>query len=63
MDQSNSLLTHIANLPGFDSSKARFVSQVSRRCSPEKSVVEILPTAAELMLPWRDLTYQNNGTF
>lgn len=67
-DQKNnsSLLAHIANLPGFDASTARFATQYSTRSSPEKSVMEIVPTAAELMLPWRrDLTYQNRegGTF
>lgn len=61
---NNSLLTHIVNLPGFDTSKARFATQVSTRSSPEKSVMEIVPTAAELMLPWRrDLSYSNFGTF
>lgn len=60
----NSLLAHIANLPGFDTSKARFVKQYSSRNSPEKSALEIVPTAAELMLPWRrDRSYQNSGTF
>lgn len=61
---NNLLLTNIVNLPGFDTSKARFATQYSTRSSPEKSVMEIVPTAAELMLPWRrDLSYQNVGTF
>lgn len=50
---NNSLIAQIANLPGFDASKARFVQQYSTRASPEKSALEIVPTAAELMLPWR----------
>lgn len=65
-DQKNntSLLAHIANLPGFDASTARFATQYSTRSSPEKSVMEIVPTAAEMMLPWRrDLSYHNVGTF
>lgn len=61
---NNSLLTHIVSLPGFDVTKARFATQYSTRSSPEKSVLEIVPTAAELMLPWRrDLSYQSFGTF
>lgn len=62
--KNSSLLAHIVNLPGFDASTARFATQYSTRCSPEKSVMEIVPTAAELMLPWRrDHLYpnQNNG--
>lgn len=60
---NNLLLTQIVNLPGFDTSKARFATQYSTRSSPEKSVMEILPTAAELMLPWRrDHSYQSFGT-
>lgn len=71
-DQKNnsSLLAHIANLPGFDASTARFATQYSTRSSPEKSVMEIVPTAAELMLPWRrerpdelSSLYQSIGTF
>lgn len=61
---NNSLLAHIASLPGFDASKARFIKQYSTRASPEKSAMEIVPTAAELMLPWRrDRSYQSLGTF
>lgn len=62
---NNSLIAHIANLPGFDASKARFVKQYSTRASPEKSALEIVPTAAELMLPWRrDRSYHSlMGTF
>lgn len=63
---NSSLLAHIANLPGFDASTARFATQYSTRSSPEKSVMEIVPTAAELMLPWRrDQSYQDRegGTF
>lgn len=57
---NSSLLAHIANLPGFDASTARFATHHSTRSSPEKSVMEIVPTAAELMLPWRrDLPYQD----
>lgn len=60
---NNSLLAHIANLPGFDSTKARFVKQYSTRSSPERTAMEIVPTAAELMLPWRrDRSYQSLGT-
>lgn len=60
---NNLLLTQIVNLPGFDTSKARFATQYSTRSSPEKSVMEIVPTAAELMLPWRrDHSYQSFGT-
>lgn len=65
-DQKNnsSLLAHIANLPGFDASTARFATHHSTRSSPEKSVMEIVPTAAELMLPWRrDQSYHSIGTF
>lgn len=58
--KNSSLLAHIVNLPGFDASTARFATQYSTRCSPEKSVMEIVPTAAELMLPWRrDQSYPN----
>lgn len=61
---NSSLLAHIANLPGFDASTARFATQYSRRSSPDKSVMEIVPTAAELMLPWRrDQSYHSIGTF
>lgn len=61
--KNSSLLTHIANLPGFDASTARFATQYSTRCSPEKSVMEIVPTAAELMLPWRrDHLYPNQNS-
>ncbi|XP_037052316.1 sodium/hydrogen exchanger 3 isoform X15 [Bradysia coprophila] len=57
---NNSLIAHISSLPGFDASKARFVKQYSTKSSPEKSALEILPTAAELMLPWRrDRSYQS----
>lgn len=60
---NNSLIAHISSLPGFDASKARFVKQYSTKSSPEKSALEILPTAAELMLPWRrDRSYQSLGT-
>ncbi|KAG4073521.1 hypothetical protein HA402_000745 [Bradysia odoriphaga] len=59
---NNSLIAHISSLPGFDASKARFVKQYSTKSSPEKSALEILPTAAELMLPWRrDRSYQSLG--
>lgn len=61
---NSSLLAHISNLPGFDASTARFATQYSTRSSPDKSVMEIVPTAAEMMLPWRrELSYQNIGTF
>lgn len=60
--KNSSLLTHIANLPGFDASTARFAAQYSTRCSPEKSVMEIVPTAAELMLPWRRDLYPNQNS-
>ncbi|XP_031624309.1 sodium/hydrogen exchanger 3 isoform X4 [Contarinia nasturtii] len=63
-DQKNNslLLANIANLPGFDSSTARFATQYSTRSSPDKSVMEIVPTAAELMLPWRrEQSYQSFG--
>lgn len=60
---NNSLIAHISNLPGFDASKARFVKQYSTKSSLEKSALEIVPTAAELMLPWRrDRSYQSLGT-
>ncbi|XP_055295258.1 sodium/hydrogen exchanger 3 isoform X6 [Sitodiplosis mosellana] len=59
---NSSLLAHIANLPGFDASTARFATQYSTRSSPDKSVMEIVPTAAELMLPWRrDQSYHSFG--
>lgn len=61
--KNSSLLAHIVNLPGFDASTARFATQYSTRCSPEKSVMEIVPTAAELMLPWRrDHLYPNQNS-
>lgn len=59
--KNSSLLAHIVNLPGFDASTARFAAQYSTRCSPEKSVMEIVPTAAELMLPWRRDLYPNQN--
>lgn len=66
-DSNNySLITHIISLPGFETSKARFVKQHSTtaRPSPEKLSLEIVPTAAELLLPWRrDRSYQSFGTF
>lgn len=62
---NNSLIAHISNLPGFDASKARFIRQYSTKTSPVKSTLEIVPTAAELMLPWRhDHSYHSLiGTF
>lgn len=61
-NKNSTLIAHIANLPGFDASTARFATQYSTRCSPEKSVMEIVPTAAELMLPWRrDQSYPNQN--
>lgn len=59
---NNSLIAHIASLPGFDSSKARLVKHYMSKSNSEKDVV--LPTAAELILPWRrDRSYQSFGTF
>lgn len=74
---NNSLIAHITNLPGFDSSKARIVKQgfssnYDRRGSSSVSggggrsqvCTPVLPTAAETFLPWRrDRSYQNFGTF
>ncbi|XP_037918572.1 sodium/hydrogen exchanger 3 isoform X9 [Hermetia illucens] len=59
---NNSLIAHIASLPGFDSSKARIVQHYSSQgSSPEKLLSpDIGPTAAELILPWRrDRSYQS----
>lgn len=60
---NNSLIAHISNLPGFDASKARFVKQYSsKEQGLEKSTLDIVPTAAELLLPWRrDRSYQSLG--
>lgn len=63
---NNSLIAHIASLPGFDSSKARIVQHYSSQgSSPEKLLSpDIGPTAAELILPWRrDRSYQSFGMF
>lgn len=64
---NNSLTAQISNLPGFDASKARFVKQYRGGESGDSSAaakVDIcVPTAAELMLPWRrDLSHQSLGT-
>lgn len=67
---NKSLIAHIANLPGFDSSKARIVKQscyssgTNSNTSYNNSQVgtPILPTAAETFLPWRrDRSYQAFG--
>lgn len=69
---NKSLIAHIANLPGFDASKARIVKQScynssgtnSNNTSYNNSQVgtPILPTAAETFLPWRrDRSYQAFG--
>uniref|UniRef100_A0A336N428 Sodium/hydrogen exchanger n=1 Tax=Culicoides sonorensis TaxID=179676 RepID=A0A336N428_CULSO len=60
---NKSLIAHITNLPGFDSSKARIVKQscfsstngTNSNTSYNNSQVgtPILPTAAETFLPWR----------
>uniref|UniRef100_A0A336KHH8 Sodium/hydrogen exchanger n=1 Tax=Culicoides sonorensis TaxID=179676 RepID=A0A336KHH8_CULSO len=66
---NKSLIAHITNLPGFDSSKARIVKQscfsstngTNSNTSYNNSQVgtPILPTAAETFLPWRrDRSYQ-----
>ncbi|XP_067624008.1 uncharacterized protein Nhe2 isoform X6 [Eurosta solidaginis] len=61
---NNSLIAHIQNLPGFDSSKARIVQHYatpkSENGSPEKLLTpDSGPTAAESILPWRrDRSYQ-----
>lgn len=61
---NNSLIAHITSLPGFDPSKARIVKHYSSRPSPDMDSMDILPTAAESLLPWRrDKSYQSFGTF
>lgn len=70
---NKSLIAHIANLPGFDSSKARIVKQSCYSSGPNTSNTSynnsqvgtpILPTAAETFLPWRrDRSYQAFGRF
>ncbi|GAB0095324.1 Sodium/hydrogen exchanger [Sergentomyia squamirostris] len=60
----NSLIANIASLPGFDASKARFVKHYSSKSSLNVSEAnqEVVPTAAELTLPWRhENSYHNFG--
>lgn len=68
---NKSLIAHIANLPGFDASKARIVKQSCYSSGTNSNIASynnsqvgtpILPTAAETFLPWRrDRSYQAFG--
>lgn len=71
-NSNNSLIAHITSLPGFDPTKARIVKHLSlKSCQidyiqsqqKEYSALDLLPTAAETLLPWRrDKSYQCIGT-
>lgn len=70
-ENKSSLIAHITSLPGFDPTKARIVKHLSLKSSPseyqtqtkEQNALDILPTAAEALLPWRrDKSYLCFGT-
>lgn len=71
MENKSSLIAHITSLPGFDPTKARIVKHLSLKASPsefqtqtkEQNALDLLPTAAEALLPWRrDKSYLCFGT-